>query len=208
MINIFVIDDKPIIIDTLKSIFSDGKDQIKITGSANSAEEALPKLKQSNASIVILDLLRPGLSGVEFCVMLKDKFPQKKIIVFTGDFNTAALYDTWINGADAILMKYCGKDELVNTIHSVFAGDRILGTHVPEFRDLLPKSNSNILTLMPTEQKILNLLAEGKSRKKAAKLLGSSLSVVDFHCKNIFTKFNKTNLQSVLIEARKAKLIN
>ncbi len=207
MINIFVIDDHPVIIDGLKSVFSDGKDKIKISGSATSAKKALSKLKRSSAKIVLLDLVMPETSGVEFCLVIKSMFPEKKIIAFTGEMNPSILYNTWNNGADAILMKYCHKDELVTTIHRVLAGCRIIGSKVPEFRHVKLNRKKRTLKLTNREQKILNLLATGKSRKEVANVLGSSYDAIGFHCKNIFKKFNKNKLVFVLEEARKLKLI-
>ncbi len=208
MINIFVIDDHPVIIDGLKSLFTDGEDKIKITGSANSAKEALSKLKRSSAKIVLLDLVMPETSGVEFCLVIKNMFPEKKVIALTGSLNSTMLYNTWNNKADAILMKYCGKEELVNTIYRVLEGSRIVGSRVPEFRDAKQKRNGNVPKLTSSEQKILNLLAKGKTREEAGKILGSSYHAVSFHCKNLFKKFNENKLVSVLDRARRAQLIN
>ena len=51
MINIFIIDDHPVFIDGIKSVFSNGDDKIKVTGWATSVKEALPKLKRFGAEI-------------------------------------------------------------------------------------------------------------------------------------------------------------
>lgn len=207
MISIFVIDDHPVFIDGIRSIFSDGNDKIKVAGYANSAKEALPKLKRSQAKIVLLDLIMPELTGVEFCLVIKDKFPEKKVIALTGELNPTILYNTWMNKADAILMKYCGKEELVDTIHSVLAGRRVIGENVPEFHEHLRMEEPRIPMLTVTEQQILNLLAQGHKREDVGKILGSSQNAINFHCKNLFKKFNKNKLVSVLEEAKKQNLI-
>lgn len=207
MINIFVIDDHPVFIDGIRSIFSDGKDGIKVSGSANSAKEALPKLKRSKAKVVLLDLVMPELTGVEFCLMIKDMFPKKKVIALTGELNPTILYNTWVNKADAILMKYCGKDELVETVHSVLAGKRIIGENVPEFYEHLRVEEPRIPMLTPTEQQVLNLLAQGRTREDVGKILGSNQNAINFHCKNLFKKFNKNKLVSIIEEAKRQNLI-
>lgn len=207
MVNVFVIDDHPVFIDGLRSIFSDGNDKIKITGWANSAKEALPKMKRSHAKVVLLDLIMPGINGVEFCLVLKNQFPDKKVIVLTGELNPTLLYNTWMNNADAILVKYCSKDELVDAIHSVLAGKRILGKDVPEFYQYLQKEDTTTIKLTPSEQRTLNLLAYGNSRSEVSNIMGISLNSVNFHCKNLYKKFNKSKLVSIIDEARRKKLI-
>lgn len=208
MTSIFVIDDHPVIIDGLKAVFNNGPDKIKISGSANSAEEAIPLLKRFKGKVILLDLVMPGKSGVEFCIEIKTLFPKKKVIILTGELDLILLNNAWINLADAILMKYCGKNELVETIHGVLEGRRIIGSKVPEFRNHVFFNKSDKPTLTNGEQQVLNLLAKGNSRQEVGKILGSSHNAVDFHCKNLFKKFNKNRLVLVLEEAKRMQFIN
>jgi DNA-binding NarL/FixJ family response regulator len=207
MINVFVIDDHPVFVDGIRSIFKDGDEDIKITEWAFSVKEALPKLRHSDAEVVLLDLVMPNFSGVEFCLVIKNQFPDKKVIALTGSLNSTILYNTWINRADAILMKYCGKDELVSTIKGVLSGRRIIGTKVPEFYNEIQNGKSSKPVLTKSEQQILNLLAQGHSRQEVGNLLCSSKNAINFHCKNLFKKFNKTKLIAVIEEARRENLI-
>ncbi len=207
MTNIFVIDDHPVFIDGLKSVFADGKDKISITGWANSAKEALPLLKRSHAKVVLLDLIMPEFTGVEFCLVIKNQFPDKKVIALTGELNPTLLYNTWINKADAILMKYCTKDELVETINAVLGGSRIIGNKVPEFYEHLRVGNKKTPKLTRREQQILNLLAKGNTRVEVGKILNSNTNAINFHCKNLFRKFNKNKLISIIEEAKREDLI-
>ncbi|MFK5854493.1 MAG: response regulator transcription factor [Bacteroidota bacterium] len=208
MTNIFVIDDHPVVIDGIKAVFNNGPDKIKVTGSANSAEEALPLLKRFKGKVILLDLLMPGKTGVEFCIEIKTLFPDKKVIILTGELDMVLLQNAWLNRADAILMKYCGKKELVDTIHAVLEGRRIIGTKVPEFRTQSPTDSDSIPNLTSSEHQVLTLLAKGNSREEVGKILGSSINAVSFHCKNMYKKFNKNRLVLVVEEAKKMQLIN
>ncbi len=207
MTNIFVIDDHPVFIDGIKSVFNDGGDEIKVTGWANSAKEALPKLKRSQAKVILLDLIMPEITGVEFCLDIKNHFPDKKVIALTGELNPTVLLNVWNNKADAILMKYCRKKELVDTIRGVLSGQRIIGTKVPEFLNLFQNDNNTKPKLTKSELQILILLAKGHSRNEVCDIIGSSEHVVKFHCTNLFKKFKKNKLTAVIEEARKNQLI-
>ncbi len=207
MINIFIIDDHPIVIDGLISIFADEKDEIKISDSANSAREALPKLKRSNADVVLLDLIMPKISGVEFCKVIKAEFPDKKVIVFTGVLNPTLLHKAWNNKADAILIKTCGKQELVNTINTVLMDQKVVGDGVPGFWDNKPIVTETKRNITLGEQRVLSLLAKNNSRDDVAVMIGISRSTVNFHCRNLFRKFNKKKILAVIEEARKENII-
>ena len=207
MINIFVIDDHPVFIDGLKSVFESGEDGIKISKYAYSANEALPLLKRSKAKVVLLDLMMPGITGDKFCMTIKTEFPEKKVIALTGELNTSLLYNVWMNKADAIIMKYSGKDEIVNAIKAVLTGQRFVGASVPEFRSQFVNTEIGIPRLTNREKQILNLLAKGHSREEVGNVLGSNTNAISFHCKNIYRKLNKNKLFAVIGEAKKYGLI-
>ncbi len=200
MIDLFVIDDHPMMIAGISSLFEDGSCKIKVVGSANMAKEAHALLWKSTANIILLDLRLPGMSGVEFAAILKRDFPQKKIIVLTGELNAVVLYNSWINNVDAILMKNCGKNELIDTIHAVMAGRRVIGKDVPKFQ--YPTNDSSIgkSRVTPSEKRVLKLLAKRCPRIIVSEVLGISENAVDFHCKNLFIKF-KCNTESEIVEA-------
>jgi DNA-binding NarL/FixJ family response regulator len=192
MTNIFVIDDHPLLINGIVAAFKDKQDKIKIVGTAVSAAEALEKLKRSSAKVILLDLLMPGMSGAELCTVIKRDYPGIKIIAYTGETDKALLYSAWVNGADAILSKYCGKQEITETIASVLDGNKIIGKAIPRLSAqaaVTPSGSKVYLTKM--EQRVLSTLSVVMERKKAAKQLGTSRNAIDFHCNNIFKKFGK-----------------
>jgi len=207
MINIFIIDDHQMVIDGIKSNFTNGNGNIKVSGWANSAKEALPKLKRSRAKVILLDLLMPDLSGIEFCPVIKSHFPDKKVIALTGETNPVQLYNAWINQFDAILLKTCGTQELIETIYNVLEGNRNVGKGVPDFTLGYKVRDINKRNITKSELRILNLLAKNYSRNEAAEIIGISRSAVNFHCRNLFIKYNKTKILAVIEEARKEELI-
>lgn len=209
MTDIFIIDDHPLLIDGVISAFKYKKDQVNVVGKAYSASEALEKLKTSTAKVILLDLLMPELSGVEFCLIIKREFPDKKIIALTGETDPALLYNAWINGVDAILMKHCGKKEIKDTIRKVLDDNKIIGNNVPPFfaQTGIIKGGLKI-TLTKREQQVLSTLAQTGDRRSAAEQLQVTKHSIDFHCRNIYKKFNKNNLISVIEEARKMRIIS
>lgn len=209
MIYVFIVDDHPLFIDGVSSAFIKDIDNIEVIGSANSGKEAVEKLKDSKADVVLLDLVMPEMGGYECSEILKKIYPSKKIIILTGETDTSLLYKVWMNGVDAIELKYCGKQALVSTIKEVMSGKRIIGQKVPYFFDNIETTlgrSAPILT--KREEDVLKLLATGYTRKEVADKLYLSIDAVHFHCKNLFKKFNKNRIHLLLAEARKYKIIS
>ena len=164
--------------------------------------------KKSLAKIVLLDLVMPETNGVELCAWIKSNFPEKKVIAFTAETNKALLLSVLKSGADAILIKSCGKQEIIDTIQNVLSGQRIFGTGVPDLRSetgLLPSGRK--IKITPSEHRVLSKIAELGERAAAAKALGLTSNAINFHCTNIMGKFEEHNMMAVVNQARKANLI-
>ncbi len=207
MINVFIIDDHPMVIKGIKSIFKDENQGIRICGSALSAEESLSLIEESGADIILLDLMMPGISGVDHCSTLKKIHPDKKVIVLTGELNPVILKKAWSNMSDAIIAKYCGMDELVDVIKGVLQGRRIIGSDIPDFNQDNESDSLQAIKLTNRETLILKLLSEGNTREEVSVTISSSQDTVKFHCKNIFRKFGRNKLVSVIQDAKSKGLI-
>ncbi len=206
MINIFVIDDHPIVANGIKALFDTEKDNVRVTSWAFTAAQAKKKLTKSKADIVLLDLILPDVSGVELCLYIKEHYPDKKVIVLTAETNPAVLQQVWENKADAILTKDCGKDELLTIIKSVMDGFRVFGKEASGYIANKVQKNT-LIKLTIREKQVLEMLSKGYSRAKVAECLNCKPSAVNFHCKNIFRKFDKKNLVQVLDAARNNGMI-
>ncbi|PLX05832.1 MAG: hypothetical protein C0598_13730 [Marinilabiliales bacterium] len=139
---------------------------------------------------------------------IKTHYPEKKVVVVTGELDPVLLYNAWNNEADAILSKYFERDELIATIESVLEGDRVKGNKVPDFNlvgELDMKYNKSKLTR--TEQKVLNLLAQGHRRKDVGRILDSTTAAINFHCSSLFRKFDVSSVTQLVIKAKQEKLV-
>ena len=208
MINIFVIDKHMAYIDAIKSVFTDEQSINIVDWATTINEELLGKIKESGAEIIIMDLSVDNYFAVDFCPNIKKEFPKKKIIATTKGYSSYTLYEAWLNGVDAIVMQYCGKGELMDVIDAVNRGMKIIGKDVPNFDKHLGQGRKKKLVLTTRERKVLHLLAKGKTREQTATILLSSKEAVNFHCKNMCKKTNKSKIQDVIKEAKRQKLFN
>lgn len=206
MIYLYLIDDHPLFINGVKAVLETDS-QLAVIGSANSCAEAAEKMDTDLIDVILLDLLMPEVNGITCARSIKKNYPQIKIIALTGELDEELLHDAWFSGMDAILLKYCGRDELIETIKTVSKGNKIIGKNVPYFFSLEHDNRPDVPVLTRREEDVLKLLALELSRREVAERLSISIAAVNFHCKNLFRKFNKNKIQGLLSEAKRLSII-
>ncbi len=208
MINIYIIDDHPLYIEgVVKAIDTDDTD-VTVVGTAISFNELQERLKSYTIDVILLDLKMPEVDGVQCFLYIRKHFPDIKVIAVTGELDSTLLLNAWLSGIDAIISKWSGKEELLNAIHQVRSNQRFIDNSLPNiFQAVNVARDERAPKLTPREEEVLKLLATGITRMKVAQQFNISLDSVNFHCKNIFKKFNKNKLNEVLIEAKKYKII-
>jgi len=205
MINVLVVDDHVIINYAIQNYFSNSKN-IAIVDTAKSGKEALLKLKDLDIDVVVLDIGMPEMDGVECCARIKKKYPDKKVVVFTGETNTQLYYDIWMKNADGILLKTHGLPTLNSAIIDVYNGLSVIGKDVQSFFERV-KPKGSLPKLSKREKDVLKLLGLGYTRKKVSETLFISIETVNTHCKNIFKKFNDNSINSIIAKAKEARMI-
>jgi len=207
MINLFLVDDHEYLIQGLIAALEHHEFEANIVGSATSGKEAINLLSSLYVDVVLLDIIMPEMDGIECCRQIKKDFPHIKVIALTGELNPDILLNIWLEKADGILTKTGGVDELVGTIKSVMKGQKVIGNDVPGFFEYSESPTNHVPKLTITEREVLKLLGSGLTRQEAADKMNKTKYSVEFHCKNLFRKFNTNRIHSIIAEARKARLI-
>lgn len=207
MIHLFLVDDHSFLNKGVTAALTEQDYNIVVIGSATSGPDALEQLKVLDVDVILLDIIMPEMDGAVCCMQIKKQYPDIKVIAFTGELDPAILLKIWLQKADGILLKACGMDELVATIKSVMRGQKVIGNNVPEFLGYCESETGSVPKLTKTEVEVLKMLGSGRTRKKAAEEMNRSMYSVEFHCKNMFRKFNTNRIHTILAEARKARII-
>jgi len=207
MITLFIVDDHSIINQGIKAVLSQYNDKVKVVGTANSGKEALEQLKTLSVDIVFLDIIMPEMDGITCCRHIKKQFPDIKVIGITGELKPEILLKMWREKVNGLLPKTCGGEELLNAITKVLSGRRIIGDGFPPFFDAIEEGDDKPI-LTRSELEVLKLLGEGHTRPEVADTLFRSVQSIDFHCRNIFSKFKSKQISTVLTEARRARIIS
>lgn len=193
MIRLFVIEDHlAIVLSSLRFMFRPKRDGIEITGSARTPEEAVQMADPASFDIFILDLFLPDLQPVDNIRMLRHYFPDKAVIILTGEKSSAWSNKMNKEGASAYISKDSSRELLSLTIKKVASGEHF-------FIDDSSASNHNKSNdpctneLTPVECKIARLLSRGLTHKEIASQMGVSRSMIEKILKRLRIKYQVNN---------------
>lgn len=204
-IKLYIIDDHEYFIKGIISSIETNHDKMKVVGSSNDCREALVALSNIHVDVILLDIIMPGMNGIECCREIKIKYPEIKVIAITGTFDTQILLKIWLEKVDGILSKTCKNNELERSIYAALENRRPIGSEFPSFFHSLEKDKVTFPKLTKSEENILKLLAADYTRKEIADKLNRTQKLVDFHCMNMIKKFGTKTIKEV-IDVSKANL--
>ena len=143
MINILLADDHKILLDGLKA-FLQTNSNINIVGEALNGIQVLDILKEHKVDVAVLDIEMPEMDGVETTKQIKKCFPNTKVLILSMYKEKAIIIKLMEMGASGYILKNRSKEELIEAINRVYAGDAHFGIEV-----------LNTITNAPKETKLL-----------------------------------------------------
>lgn len=190
--NILVVDDHQLVIDGLKSMLASEKNYI-VKDEALNGQQALEMItaKPDAYQLVITDITMPLMSGIELCKIIKEKFPNIKVLILSMHNSITIVKDALNAEADGYMLKNTGQEEFIKAI------ERVLGDGTYFSQDILPiilnlfqKEKKETLrnTLTQREKEVLELIVQEYTSKEIADKLFISKQTVDTHRINIMQK--------------------
>ncbi|HKX18063.1 MAG TPA: response regulator transcription factor [bacterium] len=206
MIRVLIVDDHPVVREGLVAALEDEKD-IRIAGTAGSAEEALALAPSARPHVVLLDLELPGLSGIEAIPRLAVALPDAGVIVLTAYDADERVLGAVQAGARGYVLKGASVDEITRAIRAVHAGGSYLTSPVAAKVLGHVRSPRRTMALSPRERAVLREVAAGRSTKQIARSLGITERTVKFHVSSIMNKLGAGTRAQAVAEAAKRGLL-
>lgn len=189
MIKIVVVDDHQMFLDGMISVLSNYED-FEILFVENSAKEALIKIKKNIPDIVITDISMPEMNGIEFIKILKNDYPEIKILVLSMFKNILSF-----KNMDGFLLKDTNKETLIKIIKGIVLKDE------KHFEGEMNNENAidfKKSILSKREKEIIQLIAQEYTTEEIADKLIISKHTIDAHRKNIFFKLQVKNIAGLI----------
>ena len=169
-------------------------DEIELVGEAHSGEEALRLCGQVQPDVVLMDIMMPGMDGVETTKALRKQYPNVQVLVLTSFHNGDLVHSVMQAGAVGYLLKGVSMDELAEAIRATYAGRPTLA---PEAVQALVQSAGSPLKLgddlTDREREVLALLVQGLSNAEIADHLVVSTAAAKYHVSSILSKLGAAN---------------
>ncbi|HHT7237165.1 MULTISPECIES: response regulator [Bacillus] len=206
MIKILVVDDHAFLRDAIRSILEVESD-MKVVGEASSGEEVLGKVEECRPDCILMDINLPGKNGIEATGLVKKKYPNCRVLVFTMYEHDEYLMDALQSGADGYLLKDSSSEQVVAAIRMLYQGDSVIHPRMTKklitYHQQQMKLEPNENELTEREKEILFELVKGLSNKEIAEVLYISDKTVKIHINKIFKKLNvKSRSQAVIYAVR------
>lgn len=155
--------------------------QYEVVGTVENGQALVEAALRLNPDLVILDITMPRLSGIDAARRIRKDLPAVKLLFVTMHTSPAYLEAALEAGADGYAVKSSERSEILAAVESVLAGSSYLAPS-------LSRASNGSPALSGRERQILQLTAEGKSRKEIAYDLGISEKTVAFHKDNLKRK--------------------
>jgi len=204
-ITILIVDDHTVVRQGVRTLL-DMHPDLQVVGEAESAEEALPLVEQLVPDVVLLDLLLPGMNGVETAREMKRISPRTQIVVLTSYAEDEDVFPALRAGAISYLLKDIRPRELAESIRKAARGESVLHSRVAarmiqEVREAKRKVPPAFAELTPRELEVLQLLADGQTNTAIAEQLVLSEKTVRGYISNILSKLHLEDRTQIAVFA-------
>jgi len=211
VITVVLADDHPIVRQGLRHLL-DSDPEFHVVGEAGDGVEALHLIETLKPNVLVVDMMMPGLNGLEVLRQFKKISPLTRAIVLSMQSANAYVVEALNLGADGYVLKDTGPSELVNAIHAVTQGNRYLSEKLVERLESTGRRADEApldayQSLTPREREILQLTAEGKSSTEIGEKLVISPRTVEVHRSKLMKKLALHNMADLIRYAIKRGIL-
>jgi two-component system, NarL family, response regulator LiaR len=207
-IRVVLVDDHVVVRVGLRA-FLDTQPDLEIVGEASSGEQGVELVKSTLPDVVLMDLLMPGIDGVEATRQVKAASPHTQVIVLTSYAEDERIFPAIKAGALSYLLKDVGPDALVTAIRAAHRGEATLHPTVAArlMSELTGGRHSPLDTLTEREKDVLTCIARGMSNAEIAEHLIIGERTVKTHVSNILSKLHLQDRTQAAIMALRERLV-
>jgi DNA-binding NarL/FixJ family response regulator len=199
-IRVLLVDDHAVIRQAL-DLWLSTLAELEVIGFVENGREAVQVVERMRPDVVLMDVVMPGLNGLEATRQIRKIAPATKVVMLSGFVDEDQLLESIRAGASGYIIKKSDITELVLAIQTVNRGNNYFSSHLSEAFDLAdvlyqakrPDQRTGLDALTPREREVLQLIAEGYTNQKIANELFISVKTVEAHKAHIMAKLHARN---------------
>lgn len=206
-IRVLIVDDHAVVRGGLR-LFLIAFDELELVGEAGSGEKALALCAETRPDVVLMDLVMPGMGGVEAIRLIRERYPSIKVIALTSFPEEDRVQAALAAGAMSYLLKDISAGNLAAAIRAAYAGQPVLAPEAT--RALLHRADTPKVghDLTAREREVLALLVKGSSNADIAERLAIGESTAKFHVSNILSKLHVSSRAEAIAVALRNNLVD
>ena len=209
-IRVLIADDHAVVRQGLKT-FLELQEDIEVVEDVADGEAAVAAVEREAPDVVLMDLVMPGVDGVEAIRRIREGRPQARVLVLSSFLDDERLFPAVRAGAAGYLLKDVEPRELVKAIRTVHGGEALLHPAVAarlmdEFAAAPPQEPSAD-SLTEREREVLTLIARGLPNKLIARDLSISEKTVKAHVSSILGKLGVSDRTQAALFAVRSGLV-
>jgi DNA-binding NarL/FixJ family response regulator len=206
---VLLADDHTLLVEGFRKILEPSYDVVGTVKDGLVLLDAAPILKPD---VILIDVAMPRLNGLDAGRRLKKMMPGVKLIFLTMNEDPDLAAEAMRNGASGYLLKTCAASELLDAIRAALKGKSYVTPKIARgMREAFiqnPQGKNPDKELTPRQREVIQLLAEGKSMKEAADILGVTPRTIAFHKYRMMEELGiKTNAELIRLGIKKLFLV-
>jgi NarL family two-component system response regulator LiaR len=211
VIRVLVVDDHKVVREGMQFLLEQEPD-IQVIGQCADGLEAVEAVVRLLPSVVLLDLLMPGLDGLNALRRIKAETPTTQVVILTSHTGEEHMFDAIKAGATSYLLKSAGAREVIDAVRAAALGQSLLDPSVAarvleELRAPTPHAATPVNHLTPRETEVLTLVAKGRSNRAIGEQLFIGEETVKTHISNILAKLHLADRTQAAIYALRKGLV-
>jgi two-component system, NarL family, response regulator LiaR len=194
-VTVLLVDDHALVRQGVRA-FLETQDDIAVVAEADSGEEAVRLAAEHAPDVALVDLIMPGMDGVEATRRLTARSPRTSVIVLTSYHDDEHVFPAIRAGALSYILKEVGPQELAEAVRKAASGEAVLHPRVAarvvrELHGARRELEPNVFhDLSDRELEVLKLIAEGLSNAEISGRLFISEKTTKNHVSNILGKLH------------------
>lgn len=211
-ITVMIVDDHAVVRHGLRT-FLEAAGGFAVVGEAGSGAEAVLMVADRAPDVVLMDLVMPGMDGVQATRMVKTQSPRSQVIVLTSYHEDEQIFPAIRAGALSYLLKGMSLPELTDAIRKAARGEAVMHPHVAarlvqELNGVPRETRMLYTTLSEREHEVLRLIAQGCTNAIIAERLVVSEQTVRSHVHNILSKLHLADRTQAAVYAWRTGLMD
>jgi two-component system response regulator NreC len=213
-IRILIVDDHTIFRQLLRRWLEQWQ-EVEVVGDAVSGREAVSTVEKLMPDVVLMDMVMPGLAGVEATRQIRKRFPKTRVLILTGYMEDEQIVGALRAGASGYVVKHSDPQELLLGIQAVHRGNTYFSSAISDgdainqymWQAKKEDGKTGYELLTSREREVLQLIAEGYSNQRIGQELFISVKTVEAHKAHIMSKLHARNRTDLIRYALRKGLV-